>query len=250
MGSGSGDLGLIDKYLPPFLSGNCSHLCHILYASPEGTGRIKLCFLKVVTNFGFSFLCFFPFRFSPLLPNSSCLRLCFWVESQSKTSVKSGPRKLACMLRLWNWVMVNLLCEVMNHRNVLSREVTWPDYYLKAIILAVVLTTDLREDVCPGGDGHNEGGVEWLHSEYNLSQLDLLIFGCNLGLPGGTSGKEPTCQCRRYKRLSFHPWVRKISWRRAWQPTPVFLLGESYGQRGLVGYSPLGSKESDTTKAT
>ena len=89
-----------------------------------------------------------------------------------------------------------------------------------------------------------------MHSEYNLSQLDLLIFGCNLGLPGGTSGKEPTCQCRRYKRLSFHPWVRKISWRRAWQPTPVFLLGESYGQRGLVGYSPLGSKESDTTKAT
>jgi len=44
--------------------------------------------------------------------------------------------------------------------------------------------------------------------------------------PGGTSGKEPTCQCRRYKRLGFYPWVGKLPWRRAWQPTPVFLPGE------------------------
>ena len=58
------------------------------------------------------------------------------------------------------------------------------------------------------------------------------------GFPGGASGKEPTCQCRRHKRYGFHPWVRKILWRRAWQPTPVFLSGESHGQRSLVGYSP------------
>ena len=44
----------------------------------------------------------------------------------------------------------------------------------------------------------------------------------------------------------FEPWVEKIPWRRAWQHTPVFLLGESHGQRSLVGYSPEGSKESDT----
>ena len=36
----------------------------------------------------------------------------------------------------------------------------------------------------------------------------------------------------------FDPWVRKILWRRAWQPTPVFLPGESHGQRSLAGYSP------------
>ena len=47
--------------------------------------------------------------------------------------------------------------------------------------------------------------------------------------PGGASDKEPTCQCRRYKRCGFHPWVRKIPWRRKWQPTPVFLPGESHG---------------------
>jgi len=38
-------------------------------------------------------------------------------------------------------------------------------------------------------------------------------------------------------RCGFDPWVRKIPWRRAWQPTPVFLPGESHGQRSLVGYS-------------
>ena len=43
------------------------------------------------------------------------------------------------------------------------------------------------------------------------------------------SGKEPACQCRRHKRRGFDPWVRKIAWRREWQPTPVFLLGESHG---------------------
>ena len=63
-----------------------------------------------------------------------------------------------------------------------------------------------------------------------------------LGFPGGASGKEPVCQCRRRKRLGFHPWVRKMPWRRAWQPTPVFLPGESLGQRSLVGCSPLGSQ--------
>ena len=58
-----------------------------------------------------------------------------------------------------------------------------------------------------------------------------------LGFPGGTSGKEPACHCRKCKRCRFDAWVRKIPWRRAWQPTPVFLPGESYGQRILVGYS-------------
>ena len=40
------------------------------------------------------------------------------------------------------------------------------------------------------------------------------------------------------KRCSFDPWVGKIPWRRKWQPTPVFLPGESHVQRSLVGYSP------------
>ena len=46
----------------------------------------------------------------------------------------------------------------------------------------------------------------------------------------------------------FNPWVRKIPWRRKWQPTPVFLPGKSHGQRSLVGYHPWGYKELDTVK--
>ena len=46
--------------------------------------------------------------------------------------------------------------------------------------------------------------------------------------------------CRRHKRHWFDPWVRKIPWRRKWQPTPLFLPGEFHGQRSLVGYSPWG----------
>ena len=60
-------------------------------------------------------------------------------------------------------------------------------------------------------------------------------------------GKEPTCQ---HKRCGFDPWLRKIPWRRAWQPTPVFLSGESHEQRSLVGYSPQGRKELDMTEVT
>ena len=46
----------------------------------------------------------------------------------------------------------------------------------------------------------------------------------------------------------FDPWVGKISWRKGWQLTPVFLPGEFHGQRSLVGYSPWGHKESDMTE--
>ena len=49
------------------------------------------------------------------------------------------------------------------------------------------------------------------------------------GFPGGTSGKEPACQCRRCKRHGFDPWVGKIPWRRARQPTPVLLPPEEPG---------------------
>ena len=61
--------------------------------------------------------------------------------------------------------------------------------------------------------------VEELHSIWGQMRLRCFL--------GGTSSKEPTCQCRRHKRHGFNPWVRKISWRRAWQHTLVFLPGGS-----------------------
>ena len=48
--------------------------------------------------------------------------------------------------------------------------------------------------------------------------------------------------CLQGRRLGFDPWVGKIPWRRKWQPTPVFLPGESHGWRSLVGYSPWGCR--------
>ena len=67
-------------------------------------------------------------------------------------------------------------------------------------------------------------------------------FRCT-GFPGGPHNKEPHCQCSRLESRGFDPWVGKIPWRRKWQPTPVFLAGESQGQRSLAGYSPWGCKE-------
>ena len=78
-------------------------------------------------------------------------------------------------------------------------------------------------------------------------------YSYDAGAPWWLSGKESTCQCRRHrkhrkrKRFRFDPWVRKFPWSRKWQPTPVFLPEKFQGQRSLAGYSPWGSKESDTT---
>ena len=52
----------------------------------------------------------------------------------------------------------------------------------------------------------------------------------------------------QFRRCRLHSWVRKMPWRRKWQPTPIFLPRESHGWRRLVGYSPRGHKESDTTE--
>ena len=65
------------------------------------------------------------------------------------------------------------------------------------------------------------------------------------GFPRSSNGKESACS----GRPGFNPWVGKIHWRRKWQPTPVFLLGESHVQRSLAGYSPWGRKELDVTEA-
>ena len=69
-----------------------------------------------------------------------------------------------------------------------------------------------------------------------------------LGLPRWLSGKEPACHCRRCKRHGLDPWVGKISWRRKWQPTSVFLSRKFYGQRSLAGYSSWSCKELDMTE--
>jgi len=68
-------------------------------------------------------------------------------------------------------------------------------------------------------------GTHSLAEEKCLNKICSIIW-CYTVFPGGANGKEPACQGRRHKRCRFDPWVRKIPWRRAWQPTPVFLPGE------------------------
>ena len=65
------------------------------------------------------------------------------------------------------------------------------------------------------------------------------------GFPGGSDSKQSACNAGSIPESG-----RKIPWRGAWHPNPVFLPGKSHGQRSLVGYGPWGCKESDTTEAT
>ena len=71
-----------------------------------------------------------------------------------------------------------------------------------------------------------------------LESVTLISSQVLKGFPGGASDKEPACQGRRHKRLRFDSWVGKIPWRRARQPTLVFLLGESHRCGSLADYSP------------
>ena len=83
--------------------------------------------------------------------------------------------------------------------------------------------------------------VVWEDSSMVLSYRDneltnnywsLIIYS----FPGGASGKEPACQCRRRKRLGLIPGLGRFPWRRKWQPTLVLLPGKSHGQRSLVSW--------------
>ena len=72
-----------------------------------------------------------------------------------------------------------------------------------------------------------------------------------MGFLRGLAGKNPPPNTGRHagrRRCGFDPWVRKIPWRRKWQPTPIFLPGESHEQRRVMDYSPWGRKESDMTE--
>ena len=71
----------------------------------------------------------------------------------------------------------------------------------------------------------------WLSNYHSLTQAHYLGLSWWL--------RQRICQCRR---CGFNPWIGKVSWRKKWQPTPVFLLGKSHGQRSLAGYSPQSHK--------
>ena len=77
-----------------------------------------------------------------------------------------------------------------------------------------------------------------------MDSTSLCLPNVSIRLPSSASGKR-----RRHKRHSFDIWVRKVPWRRAWQPTPVFLL-ENTTDGGVWRITVHGVAESDMTKAT
>ena len=100
-----------------------------------------------------------------------------------------------------------------------------------------IIKTRMRYSFTPGKMAKIQNTDEGVKQQELLFTSDgNLKWYSYFGFPSEASGKEPTCQCRRHQRLRFDPWVRKIPWRRARQPTPAFLPGKSHGQRSLVGY--------------
>ena len=89
-------------------------------------------------------------------------------------------------------------------------------------------------------------GVIQVRDGSEISEHSQGIIKIHL-LPDGASGKEPAGRHRRPRRCEFDLWVRKIPWRSAWQPTPVFLPGESVARQASLS---MGCTESDTTEAT
>ena len=76
--------------------------------------------------------------------------------------------------------------------------------------------------------------------------LKFNIINCvQVSFPGGSEVKASACNAGD---LGLIPGSGRSPWRRNWQPTPLFLPGESPGQRSLVGYSSQGRKESDVTE--
>ena len=109
-------------------------------------------------------------------------------------------------------------------------------YHRVLVWMFVSLPTFHVENLIPMGMIVGGRAFErWLGYEYPFPLVAQMVKRCRL-------------RCLQCRRPMFNPWIGKIPWRRAWQPTPVSLPGEYHGQRSLVSYSPRGHKESDMTE--
>ena len=93
----------------------------------------------------------------------------------------------------------------------------------------------------------------YFHFPFSTECSHFLKICCNIYIYMGLPCLVPYLWskqriCQQCKRPGFNHWVRKIPWRREWLLTPVFLTGESHGQRSLEGHNPWGHKELDTTE--
>ena len=134
----------------------------------------------------------------------------------------------------------------------------WPPFQLPLQVIALHSADESCIILCRRQMGdftffYPDMHVHTLYGERDTSAKSILtIFSWSvrpmqpqspLDFPGSSDGKGICLQCGR---PGFDIWVGKIPWRRKWQPTPVFLSGESHGQMSLAGYSPWGCKLPDT----
>ena len=105
------------------------------------------------------------------------------------------------------------------------RHLTWAvlseRHHSRNTAVGLKLRSPVREGICPQEGPRTEEPFPAAHPRFP-THIHVLQ-----GVTCGTSSKEPGCQCRSCKRCGFDPWVGKISRKKAWQPTPVFLPGES-----------------------
>ena len=104
----------------------------------------------------------------------------------------------------------------------------------------------LHTSNCPAVQCKRHFDMDWKNQSFvQLALLQCWLYYGVWSFPGGSDSESVCLQCGRPR---FDPWVVKIPWRRKWQPTPVLLPGKFHGWRSLVGYSPRGRKQSDTTE--
>jgi len=207
------------------------------------TGRLFLGCLQ----FGFPW-CFLMIRFRAFIFDKditkvkSCVSQCimlggsqFWFVSLTWINwlrwFLPSFSTVFCGWVLWDYVNCPLLLKLLPT----SFNVLWLNYYSDGRHMVIFLSQ------CLGKAFSSYLFIHFLVYINMDSWIFILLVETypQLGLSRWLSGKE--------RRRGFDPWVRKIPWRKKWQHTPIFLPGESHGQRSLVGYGPWGPKESDMT---
>ena len=186
---------------------------------------------------------------SPTLPHSKS------VTWQSIQSSRASVFTIKCKERWENSYTFQLLPSPLQSS---FSEFIWNAVSQAAVLILPQINLNLKLSHC-ANFFHYVSAQYYLFKYYQFFQMESFVrdspthttylsrrWTVNLmfpGFPGGASGKEPTCQCRRHKKFAFDPWVGKILWRRAWQLTLLFLPGDSHGRRRLVGYDPWGHKD-------
>ena len=167
------------------------------------------------------------------LPRKSMYTLLSWIKHSSKEGLPWWLRQWGICLH-WRWLrFIPGVRKIPWRRNWQPTPVFWPGESQGQRSLAGYnpwspKESDVTERLAPC-------------SMKNIFEL-IIRYWYGSGLLWWLSNKESACQGMR---LGLHLRVRKIPWRRNWQPTPVFLPGKSPEQRSLVGYSPWGHRVSE-----